>query len=120
MKNAFYFTSEALSHVAKQLDQKDKSNLKFDDITARLTNSCNNILPNISRSKSNQTMNFGQLTECEKRNIFLENSYTKCGRESNLRTFSEKLKLSISLDQWSKVLYNLFLLYVKLRAIEIY
>ena len=41
MKNAFYFTSKALGRVAKQLDQKDKFNLKSDDITARLTNSCN-------------------------------------------------------------------------------
>ena len=31
------------------------------------------ILPNISRSKGNQTMKFGQLTECNIRNIFLEN-----------------------------------------------
>ena len=31
------------------------------------------ILPNISRSKGNQTMKFGQLTECNMRNVFLEN-----------------------------------------------
>ena len=31
-----------------------------------------NILPNISRSKSNQTMQFDQLIECN-RNIFLKN-----------------------------------------------
>ena len=78
------------------------------------------ILPNISRSKGNQTMKFGQLIECNMRNIFLEKSYTKCGGETSPRSFSEKLKLSISLDQWSKVLYSLVLLYGKLRAIEIY
>ena len=54
------------------------------------------------------------------RNIFLEKSYTKCGVETSPRPFSEKLKLSISLDQWSKVLYSLFLLYGELRAIKIY
>ena len=54
------------------------------------------------------------------RNIFLEKSYTKCGGETSPRAFSEKLKLSISLDQWSKVLYSLFLLYPKLRTTEIH
>ena len=54
------------------------------------------------------------------RNIFLKKSFTKCGGETSPRSFSEKLKLSISMDQWSKVLYSLVLLYGKLRAIEIY
>ena len=57
------------------------------------------ILPNILRSKSNQTMKFGQLIEYNIRNIFLEKSYTKCGGEIIPRPFSKKLKLSISLDQ---------------------
>ena len=57
------------------------------------------ISPNISRSKGNQTMNFGQLIECNTRNIFYEKSYTKCGGETSPRSFSEKSKLSISLDQ---------------------
>ena len=35
------------------------------------------ILPNISRSKSNQTMRFGQLIECNTRNVFLGKSFTK-------------------------------------------
>ena len=57
------------------------------------------ILHNISRSKNNQTMKFGQLIECNMRNIFIEKSYTKCGGETSPRPFSENLKLSISLDQ---------------------
>ena len=57
------------------------------------------ILPTISRSKGNQTMKYGQLTECNMRNIFLEKSCTKCDKETSPRTFSEKLKLSISLHQ---------------------
>ena len=57
------------------------------------------ILPNISRSKGNQKMKFGQLIECNMRNIFLEKSFAKCGGETSPRLFSEKLKLSISLDQ---------------------
>ena len=44
-------------------------------------------------------MKFGQLIEYNMRNIFLQNSFTKCGGETSPRTFSEKLKLSISLDQ---------------------
>ena len=57
------------------------------------------ILPNISRNKGNQTMKFGQLIECNMRNIFLEKSYTKCGGETSPRPFSKKLKLRITLDQ---------------------
>ena len=47
------------------------------------------ILPNISRSKGNKTMKFGQLIEYDIRNIFLEKSYTKCGGETSPRPFSE-------------------------------
>ena len=50
------------------------------------------ILPNIARSKGNQTMKFSQLTECNMRNIFLEQSYTKYGGETSPKLFSEKLK----------------------------
>ena len=57
------------------------------------------ILPNISRREGNQTMKFDQLIEYKMRNIFLEKSYTKCGGEISLRPFSDKSKLSISLDQ---------------------
>ena len=65
-------------------------------------------------------MKFGQLIECNMRKIIPEKSYAKFGEETGPRTFSGKLKLSISLDQQSKVLYSLFLLYAKGRAIEIY
>ena len=40
------------------------------------------ILPNISRSKGNQTMKFGKVIECKMRNIFLEKSYAKCDGET--------------------------------------
>ena len=63
-------------------------------------------------------MKFSQLIECSIRYIFLEKSYTKCGGETSPSPFSEKLKLSMPLDQYSKVLYSLFLLYGKLGAIE--
>ena len=57
------------------------------------------ILPDISRSKGNQTMKYGQLIDYDVRNIFLEKSYTKQGGETSPRSFSKKLKLRISLDQ---------------------
>ena len=56
------------------------------------------ILPNISRSKDNETMKFGLLIENNMRNIFLEKSYTKHGGEITARPYSKKRKFSISLD----------------------
>ena len=53
-------------------------------------------------------MKFRQLIEYNMRNLFLEKSYTKCGRETISRPFSKKSELSISLDPYSKVLYTLF------------
>ena len=43
------------------------------------------ILPNISRSKGNQAMKLGQLTECTKRNIFHQKLCRKWGRETSSR-----------------------------------
>ena len=57
------------------------------------------LLLNISRSKDNQTIKFGQLIEYNMRNIFVEKSYTKCAEETIPRPLSKKLKLSISLDE---------------------
>ena len=64
-------------------------------------------------------MKFSQLREYNIRNVLLEKSYIKFGGETIPRPFSKKSKLSISLDQKSKVLYSLFLLHSKLRTIEI-
>ena len=60
-------------------------------------------------SKGDQVMKFGQLIEYNIRNIFLKKSYRKCDREAIPRPFTKKSKLSISLDQLSKVLCSLFL-----------
>ena len=51
------------------------------------------------------------------RNAFLEKPYTKCGVETIPRVFCKKSNLTITLDQYFKVLYSLFLLYAKLMAI---
>ena len=44
-------------------------------------------------------MKFGQLIEYNMRNIFFQKSFAKYGGETSPRPFSEKLKLSIYLDQ---------------------
>ena len=62
------------------------------------------ILSNISRSKGNQSMNFGQLIEYNVKNIFLEKSCIIYDEEASPRPFYEKSKLSISLDQHSEIL----------------
>ena len=43
------------------------------------------ILPNISQSKGNQTMKFGQLIEYYKKNIFFQNLCRKWVKETNSR-----------------------------------
>ena len=60
----------------------------------------------------------GQLIEYTLTNIISEKSCTKCGGEIIRWPFSKKSKLSMSLDQYSKVLHILFL-FSKLRNIEI-
>ena len=62
------------------------------------------ISPNISRSKGNQAMKFSWLIEYNMRNIFLENSFTKCDAETVPRSFSKKLKLSIAIS--GSIVYN--------------
>ena len=65
-------------------------------------------------------MKFGQFIEYNMSRIFREKACTKHGGETSPKSPSGKLKLSISLDQQSKVLYGLFLLYPKLMAIEMH
>ena len=65
-------------------------------------------------------MKFGQSIECNMITILLEKSFIKYGGETIPISFSKTPKLSISLDQSSKISYSLFLLYVKMRAVEIY
>ena len=48
------------------------------------------ILPNISKSKCNQTIKFGQLIEYNMKNIFLEKLYTNCGGKTISRSFYKK------------------------------
>ena len=75
------------------------------------------ILPNISRTKSNQTINFGQLIEYNMKNNFPETSYTKYVGETIARLFYKKSKLNISLDRQSKVL-NIFFIVSQIEGIR--
>ena len=129
MKNAFHYTLKVLlvlkifkffyslfGNIEKRLDQKDHVKFRIYDVRTRLTIAIH-ILINSPRSKANQAMKFGQLIEYNLSNIFCKKSYTKCGGKAIYKPFSEKSKLSISLDQQSKTLYNLFLMYAKLKTI---
>ena len=59
------------------------------------------ILLNISRSKGNQTMKFGQLIECKMKNIFLEKSYTKMMEkrfsDSSIKNFNLAIEFFIQI-----------------------
>ena len=129
MKNDIYYTLKVLlvlkifkflyslfGNIENQLDLKDQLNFRIYDVRTWLIIAIH-ILINISRSKTNQAMKFGQLIEYNLRNIFHEKLYTKCDGEATHRSFSKKSKLSVSLDQQSKTLHNLFLMYAKLRTI---
>ena len=62
-------------------------------------------------------MKFGQVIECNMKNIFLEKLYTQCSGEA---TLFWKIKIEhISGSQQSKVLYSLLSLYDNMSAIEI-
>ena len=76
-------------YVEKRLDKKTNVNFKIRQQIITI-----HILPNISRSKGNQTRKFEQLTECYMRNIFFQNSEAKCGEEACSRPFYKKSKLS--------------------------
>ena len=74
--------------IEKPLNKKAKVNFNIYDVTV-----ITHILPNISRSRGNQTMKFGQLIENNIRNIFLEKPYVKCGGEASSRPFYKESKL---------------------------
>ena len=73
------------------------------------------ILPNISRSKGNQTMKFGQLMEYNMTNIFLVKSYKKRAGETS-QTFFYKIKIKYI----SRLINSLNCIWANLRAIEVY
>ena len=93
MKNAFYFIWKALfvlkmftflcwlfRHVEKTASSERWGYFKFYDVTAWLRTITIHILSNVSGSKGNHTMKFGQAIEYDKRILFLEKSCRKYDR----------------------------------------
>ena len=60
-----------------QLDEKDQVNFKIHDVTTWFTNHFNAHISQISQSKDNRTMKFGQLREYNRRNVFLQKLFGK-------------------------------------------
>ena len=112
MKNAIYFTSKSIFFLkilvltfwwCRKTVWLERLISKFVTSQPETPIISIHILPNISRSKGNQTIKFNQLIEYYRRNILLEKPYTKCSGAWSGETipirFSKKSKLSISLDQ---------------------
>ena len=128
LKNAFYFMLKAvfaleififlsrlfLLYAEKQLDKKAKVNFKTSQTVHQLISI--RILSDISRSKGNQSMKFGQLIEHNMRKILFEKSCTSCKGETSPRPFRKQSELSISLGQQvssSEMLESSFLLHIQ-------
>ena len=104
MENTFYFTLKALFFlkIFKFLSclfgsvEKNSSIRETRLVSKSMTSQPGqqtiaiHILPNISRSKGNQTMKFGQLTEYNMSNISVEKSCTKCAGETIARPLPKK------------------------------
>ena len=97
MGNAFYFILKALlileifqffvttswSCRENDLIRKVKLTSKFMASQPGLQTIAIHMLVNISQSKGNQTMKFGQLIEYNKRNILLQKLWRKCAKETS-------------------------------------
>ena len=70
-----YFCLDSFGYVGKQLDKKAKKYLKFVTSQTGKKTITINILPDVSKSKGNQTMRLSQLIEYYVRNIFEEKSF---------------------------------------------
>ena len=89
-------------HVEKNsLIKKIRSILKFMTWKPGLKAFTIHILPNISRSKGNQAMKLGQVTECKKRKICLHKSCRKWGGETSSRPLCFLKKV------WDKFLHHI-------------
>ena len=66
----FRFLSWLFDHVGKQLNKKTKVNFETCDVQTEKQVIAIQILPNILRSKDNQTAKFCQLKEYNMRNVF--------------------------------------------------
>ena len=109
MKNAIHFLLNALfilkifdflswfmRHVGNRFNKKAKANFKIYDVETEKQIITIDILANISRSRSNQTMKFSQLIEYSVRNLCFKN-----------HTENEAGRLVPGLSLFLKKLYSL-------------
>ena len=76
-------------------------NFRTYGVTTWLTNNCNTDIANILRRKGNQSRKFGQLTEYNKRKIFLHKSCRKRSRGNNfVNDLSRKVFLVLYSSNW--------------------
>ena len=95
-------------------------NFKIYDVTDWTANNNKHILPNISRSKSNQTMKFDHLIEYNMKNTFLKNHLQNVVENLVPETF-RKNQNSVYLWINSLKYYNVcFYCLSKLRSTKIY
>ena len=71
--------------VEIRLDKKAKINFKIMTSETEQQIITIHTLPNISRTKGNQSIKFSQLIKCNERNIFLNKSCRKWGRQTSSR-----------------------------------
>ena len=74
---------------------KDEINFKLYESQPGKQTITIHIMPNISRSKGNKALKFGQLIKHNMRNIFLEKLYAKYSGETIPSYFSKKSKVRI-------------------------
>ena len=86
----YKFLSWLFGHVGKQLDP-------FRSLWRQNLVNNYNILPNIPWSKGNETMEFGQLIEHNKINIFLQKPCRKWCRETTSRPLWEKKQVKVDI-----------------------
>ena len=82
----FTFLSGLFNCVRKRLDKKGNVNFKIYDVTTAQKIIKGHLFPNISRTKDNQAMKFGQLIEYKVNNIFHLKSCNESGRETSSRS----------------------------------
>ena len=82
----FIFLSRFFGDVGRLPDKKAEVSFKVNDITVWETITIH-VLVNITKSKGNQAMKFGQLIKYSLRFFFLEESDAKCGGEAIPRSF---------------------------------
>ena len=123
MKNAFYFLLKALFvleiftflfwllvYVQKRLAEKAVVYFQITGVKDWIKINYNTHIVQYSRSKATQTMTFGHLPKYNRRNIFPEKSYTKCGEKASSRPFYKKIKteLIFGLTVWNTIKFVFF------------